>query len=511
MTGYSRLSWIPCFVAIPGLLTGCSSGGPAPGNQQPPTESAAAARAARVGEDLVAPPSISSKNGELRATLTAAPASISVAGHTFTSNVYNGGYLAPVLRARRGDMVRLDLVNETGAAAIGLRGPEFTNLHYHGTEIPPNQPADDIFIRVRPASQSHAGHATNRFEYRWQVPVDHPLGLLWYHPHVHGLVEDQVLSGLSGLLIIDGMLETHYPELAAAPERLLVLKDVVLPGAADTAPKTKTINGQAQPVIRIRPGEWQFWRVGNIGADAFFDLAVEGHTLVELGHDGNVLERPARAASVFLPPASRSDLMVQGGAPGTYAIRSRAVNTGPQGDPNPDVLLGTLVVEGPPADGSAMAARLRQPAKDYFTLTQTADKLRNAKITRKRTVVFSESADGNTFYIDGKTYDEGRVDTEVRLGDIEEWTIVNTTGERHVFHIHQLDFLVTSMQGQVLDYEGLRDVIDVPEEKKGVPGEVKLIIPFTNPVMVGKFVYHCHILEHEDHGMMANIVVLPRR
>lgn len=98
----------------------------------------------------------------------------------------------------------------------------------------------------------------------------------------------------------------------------------------------------------------------------------------------------------------------------------------------------------------------------------------------------------------------------MRLGDIEEWTIINRTGERHVFHIHQLDFLVTKMKGQALDYEGLRDVIDVPEATNGVPGDVTLIVPFTNPVMVGKFVSHCHILEHEDKGMMANIVVLPR-
>ncbi len=123
-------------------------------------------------------------------------------------------------------------------------------------------------------------------------------------------------------------------------------------------------------------------------------------------------------------------------------------------------------------------------------------------------MVFSESADGNTFFIDGKQYDPARDDVTVNLGDVEEWTVQNVSGERHVFHIHQLDFLVTSINQQDVDETGLRDVIDLPYQQNGVPGEVKIVIPFTNPLMVGRFVFHCHIVGHEDGGMMANVVVL---
>ncbi len=91
---------------------------------------------------------------------------------------------------------------------------------------------------------------------------------------------------------------------------------------------------------------------------------------------------------------------------------------------------------------------------------------------------------------------------------MEEWTIQNVSGERHVFHIHQLDFLVTSINGVAQPADTLRDVVDLPYAVNGVPGEVKMIIPFTDPIMVGRFVFHCHIVGHEDAGMMANIVVL---
>ena len=132
-------------------------------------------------------------------------------------------------------------------------------------------------------------------------------------------------------------------------------------------------------------------------------------------------------------------------------------------------------------------------------------------IARRRTFTFSDAPDFSAFYINGKTYDENRIDTTVRLGHVEEWTIRNAAGELHVFHLHQTSFLVKEVNGVQQDYPGLRDVINVPWQIGDTPGEVKLIIPFLNPLMVGKFVYHCHIVGHEDAGMMQNIeVVQPR-
>ena len=93
------------------------------------------------------------------------------------------------------------------------------------------------------------------------------------------------------------------------------------------------------------------------------------------------------------------------------------------------------------------------------------------------------------------------------LGDIEEWTIVNTAEEAHVFHIHQLDFQVTEIDGVTKPFTGYQDVVTLPPATDDGPSMVTVIIPFTNPVIVGKFVYHCHIIQHEDQGMMATILV----
>ena len=185
-----------------------------------------------------------------------------------------------------------------------------------------------------------------------------------------------------------------------------------------------------------------------------------------------------------------------------------AVETGPQGDPNPEVQLATLDISGAPVDSAALQARLLRPADSPDTIGNTPAEVAALPITRRRVVTFSETADGNTFFIDGRQYDPGRDDITVTLGDVEEWTLRNVSGERHVFHIHQLDFLVTTVNGQPVPPDSLNDVIDLPYAQNGVAGEVKVIIPFTDPIMVGRFVFHCHIVGHEDAGMMANLVVL---
>jgi FtsP/CotA-like multicopper oxidase with cupredoxin domain len=128
-----------------------------------------------------------------------------------------------------------------------------------------------------------------------------------------------------------------------------------------------------------------------------------------------------------------------------------------------------------------------------------------SKVSGLRTVVFSEgeTADGkDVFYINGKTFDPDRLDTRVRLGAVEEWTIRNESDELHDFHIHQTRFQLVEVNGTPQPLDGYYDTVNVP-----VRGEIKIIIPFTDPVMVGKFVYHCHLLSHEDKGMMATIEV----
>jgi FtsP/CotA-like multicopper oxidase with cupredoxin domain len=454
--------------------------------------------------DLPNPPEIVARDGVLQGTLTVAPARVTVAGRSVVSNVINGSYLAPTLRVRPGDTIALKAVNRIGKA-LNIDGPEPTNIHYHGMDVSPIPPGDSVFIRIRPKTG---------YRYRVPIPADHPLGLHWYHAHVHHFVEDQIGSGVSGMLIVDGFIERQYPELAGLRQRVMVFKDFTFAGFQDGQPRSKSLNGYADPPIRARPGEFQIWEIGNLGADAFFDLQLAGHLFWVIERDGNLVLDPVRQARLFLPPGARATVVVQAGAPGRYALRSLNVDTGPQGDPNPQVKLGTFIVGGEPVGGGAkIRARLRQGPVDPKAIQPNPVELAKARIERTRYVDFSESADGNTFYINNKTYNENRVDTTVRLGHVEKWIIRNFSGEHHVFHLHQTEFLVTKVTGGPSDVLGLgmRDVVNVPYARDGKPGMAEIIIPFTNPVMVGEFVYHCHIVGHEDAGMMANIEVLPKK
>ena len=453
-----------------------------------------------LGPDIPEPEILNSRNGVLQVTLTQAPAVVTVAGRSFRSNVFNGQYIPPVLKMQRGDQLELQLVNRIDKADIQIDGPQSTNLHYHGMVVPPVAPGDDIYLDVGSGAD---------YNYRWQVPGNHAQGTHWYHPHSHGLVEPQILSGMSGMLVIDGLIAQHFTAYSGLVERHLLLKDIVLPGADPNAANTKTINGVLGGTLRLRPGEMQVWNLGNLGADAYFDLAIDGVQMWEINRDGNVLIQPKLLSSVYLPPGSRSTVVVVAPlAIGQYPVRTLEVDTGPQGDPNPNVRLAAVLVSGKPLDTAALQARLLEPADNQDTIGTTPADLLALPITNRRVITFSETEDGNTFFIDGKEFDPSRDDITVTLGAVEEWTLRNVSGERHVFHIHQLDFLVTSVNGGAQPPDSLRDVVDLPYAQNGAPGEVKVIIPFTDPIMVGRFVFHCHIVGHEDAGMMANLVVL---
>ena len=122
----------------------------------------------------------------------------------------------------------------------------------------------------------------------------------------------------------------------------MVLKDVFPPGWNPEAPPLKTVNGLLDPPIKARPGEYQIWEVGNLGADSYFDLALDGHELWTIERDGNVQTQPSRQTSLLMPPGSRATVVVRAGAPGSYALRSRAVDRGPAGELSPEVVVGRV-------------------------------------------------------------------------------------------------------------------------------------------------------------------------
>jgi suppressor of ftsI len=258
------------------------------------------AKAAQV--PLIQPSEIRSQNGVLDATLTAAPGRLQLGETELPGFFYNGSYLPPLLRLRLGDVIRIRFKNNL---IDGL-----SNLHYHGMNVSPRGRSDNVFIHVPP------GH-----EFNYEVPVPSAgrqgPGMFWYHPHGHGFVTKQMLGGMSGGLVLDGS-EMLFPILQGLPERFFLIKHAE-PG---NNREIISINGQLNPVVDIRPGEMQFWRIANIGATLFFPLQIQGMPLYVMATDGHPLSQPRKINEVLLGPGQRIDAIAVGPPAGEYTMRT---------------------------------------------------------------------------------------------------------------------------------------------------------------------------------------------
>ena len=481
--------WVLTMTTATTLRTGADPMGPSTNSPETATADLATQQSGRSGQPFSNPPEIASKNGLLSATLTVGPAELPVAGENITfPALYDGLYTPPVLRVQPGDTVHLLLNNFA-------RLP--TNLHYHGFNVTPREGGDNIFISIDQGDS---------FQYNFPIPAHHRQGLYWYHPHRDPLLNTQIAGGMAGGIIIGDVL-APFPSLQGIPERVMLLKDLKTQGGMPvedpdpSGPTKRTINGLYKPRLQMRPGQLEFWRIGNQSSNIFYKLSMGGQTFHVMATDGNLQNHAVATKTLLLPPGSRLEVLVYGPPNGTYQLQDAAFNTGPAGDAYPGQLLMTVVSEGAPVENPI-------PIPPPSAFPQLPD-LRKAKIDQHRTIVFADTADPNLFYINGKPYTPDCVDTVVKLGDVEEWTIQNTAQEAHVFHIHQLDFQVTEINGEPVPFIGYNDVFTLPPASStGEPSVVKMLIPFTDPVILGEFVYHCHIIQHEDQGMMSNILVI---
>jgi FtsP/CotA-like multicopper oxidase with cupredoxin domain len=393
-----------------------------------------------------------------------------IAGRTVEGQSYADGVQGPTLRLAPGERLRVHLRN---------RLDQETNLHFHGMHVSPVPPGDDVLMHVA---------AGKDFTYDIEVPADHARGTYWYHSHQHGTSEAQVFAGLSGVLIVEG-LEDLLPEpLRQVPQRVLAFKDVQVVGDEveekdidSNAPTTRLVNGLERPGLTAAPGETQLWRLANIGADIFYDVQLSGVPFTVVGEDGNPVWSVWAADHLVLPPGKRYDVLVQATA-GSATLSTLAYDQG--GDQYPAVPLATLDPSGPPVAPAALPTSL------------IADPdLATARIDKARTIEF-DGSDDDGWRIDGKEFDMSRVDQLVQLGTTEEWTVRNTSAEQHPFHIHQDDFQVMSVNGQAYGARSEQDTVVIP-----IGGEVVIRMAFRD--FPGRWVFHCHILAHEDAGMMA--------
>jgi FtsP/CotA-like multicopper oxidase with cupredoxin domain len=434
-----------------------------------------------------------------------------------------------------------------------------TNLHFHGLTIPPLCHQDDVLkTSIQPGDPV--------FEYRFRIPADEPPGLYWYHPHLHGLTKVQVLGGASGAIIVDGV-ERADKAVAGLPERLLIIRDQdllnpsappsksepVVPrmlydrdgDAANTGTgfgkpaKDLSINFVPVPypdypaaAIKMKPEATELWRVLNASAITYLDLQVlldrKPQPLGLVALDGVPLNRYGLPADFVdsqthlgVPPGSRVEFVVKGPPVGVTALFvTRTVDTGPGGENDTNRALATITAsdDSPALPSRLSAAPAPLPPPSQAWLGSVAPVITRRLYFSEKLLEPDNPNSASEFYItvDGQTpapFDPRSAIPNIvaRQGTVEDWIIENRSNELHAFHIHQLHFMLLDYLGQPVNEPFLRDTVNVPyyDGKALVYPSVRLRMDFRDPNTVGYFVFHCHLLEHEDNGMMGLIRVEP--
>ena len=499
------------------------------------------------------PPEIISKNGSLQTQLGVQytdPNTVSVGGCGLRLRTYNGALVGPTLRVKPGDVMNIMLNNQLPVETPAQVAQQFeqersnahlsvvpasfntTNLHTHGLHVSPVGNSDNVLLAILPATS---------FPYEIKLPANHAPGSFWYHAHTHGSTSIQVGSGMAGALIIEDDATRIPPALAAANagEKIMMLQTILYdtngelnqiaalfpdprvcptpnPGTWTCSKRRVTINGQIQPVITMRPGEVQRWRLIDSGFRESFTLRLEGHALNEIALDGLYTGRvdvwPA-TQTVELQPGYRSDVLVQASKTrGTYRLINGVPPAGRavRGTTQDEQVIAIVQVDGDPVDmplptDAEMAALAPFPGVDL--------KKRAIGVQQVVFKLGSDLASGNSgrnyFQVNFQAFDPNH-SRKVILNTVDQWSL-STAGDPianqgipavpHVFHIHvnpfQMDRLGPSGQPQTV----WKDTVLVP------PGQqINVYTEYTD--YIGAFVMHCHILDHEDLGMMEVVEVI---
>jgi FtsP/CotA-like multicopper oxidase with cupredoxin domain len=459
-------------------------------------------------QPLIEPEVRCSANGVLTTSLRCAYAYRDIGGVRLYLRSYEGG-LAPTLRMKPGETLKVRLINDLPPNRDILpSNPSHphqfnnTNFHFHGAHCSPSGIADNVMRSMAPGKS---------YDIEIALPADHTRGTYWYHPHHHGSAGVQVASGMAGAIIVEGDF-AEVPEIAQARERVMLLSQVVFDAFStiedfgtlfpETATRFLAINGQRRPTIDMRPGEVQRWRlVGSQYQDSVL-LQLDQHRLNVIAYDGIPLDAMREMKQLLISPGQRADVLVQAGSAGTYELNAMPFD---QGYPSPTGPLARVAVAGEPRPMKLPVALPKPPLET----------IRDSEITGRRTLVLSAIGDPPehdpgahwqefSFNIDDKAFDPSRIDQRVRLGAVEEWTIRNShEHEDHVFHIHTNPFQVVEVSGRPQPERLWRDTVVVPRPAKGGSAVIRSrFLDYT-----GVFMLHCHMLNHEEMGMMQTVEV----
>jgi FtsP/CotA-like multicopper oxidase with cupredoxin domain len=473
------------------LLTGAT-----PKQGQGPPRSAADARgppAARAGSaaqgGMLPVPAVlqnmSSRAGRVEVELSAGRARVSLLPRATTDvYAYNGTVPGPTLELMEGDEVIVRFRNDL---------PEATTVHWHGLHIP-FEADGSPFHPVAPG-ETH--------EYRFTIPRG-SAGTYWYHPHPHHRTAWQVGMGLYGAIVV----RARGDPLPDVTEKLLILSDNrFLPDGSLDFPDPATpqgeldalngregnvlfVNGVVMPTVSIRPGEVQRWRVINAAGARIYRLAIPGHTFLHVGSDGGLFERPVEVQEILLANGERAELLVRGTAtPGAHTVLQTLPYDRYMARTRPadwDQPLDLLMLQ---YAGEAEETSFSIPGK-----LRTVEPLDTAAVSATRLMLMSQGR------INGRTLDLGRIDVEAELGATEIWEVENLVGMDHPFHLHGFQFQVLERNGEPEPFPTWKDTVNVPKR-----GAVRFIVRYADHR--GKWMFHCHILDHEDQGMMGVLLV----
>jgi bilirubin oxidase len=451
-----------------------------------------AAAPRRTERPLVDPPllrNVSHDPGTVEVVLTASPKRLALApGKVTEAFTFNGSVPGPTLEVYEGDRVIVHFRNEL---------PEATTIHWHGLHIP-------AVMDGSPLSPVASGAS---YDYVFTIKPG-TAGTYWYHPHPDVRSGYQIAKGLFGAVIV----RARDDPLRGIPERLLILSDnrFRADGSVDFAEPQSAqgqidevngregdvlfVNGQLAPTVSIRSGEIQRWRVINVAAARVYRLALAGHTLLHVGSDGGLFERPVEVREIEVANSERAELLVRGtGAPGdrvalkTLPYDRYVPQTRPRDWQVARDLLTMVYTTEPPVVPPTVPSTLRH----VVPLDSTA-------ATGTQVIVLSQGL------INGKTMDMHRVDVHAPVGATEIWEIENVVGMDHPFHLHGFQFQVLERGGKAEPFRSWKDVVNVRKHES-----VRIIVRYDD--FPGMWMYHCHILDHEDHGMMGILEVRPRR
>lgn len=520
------------------------------------------------GSIVTPPPDLFSSGGVLNVALNYFT-SVDDAGRTLFCFVTPDGKESPTLHVNPGDTVNIHVTNQVPAAKLGgsekiaidanvcgsaNMTPTSVNMHFHGLNVSPKCHGDETIFTMINSGES--------FDYKLRIPADEPPGLYWYHPHIHGTSSVNVQGGGTGMIEVEGI-ENIQPAVAGLPERFLILRDEQLGNAINGGPQASpnypfwdvSVNyvtlpypAYTAPIIKMQRGGQEFWRVANAAANTIMDiqvlydgvpqpLQVVGFDGVPAGsQDGKHQGTLVTQTDVLLSPAARVEFIVASPSDSVHDARfiTQTIDGGPASDSNPERRLAKLELTDNPH-------LPKTPAPSGPPNKQRFEGLANAKVTEQRVLYFLEIpsildqqmkqspmpkgkkhapvAEPVNFYItvDGqfnRLFDPNEPPAiTTTKGAVEEWTIQNRTAELHEFHMHQIHFLVEEINGVKIpkDQQQFYDTHQVDFwDGIGPYPYIKVKMDFRGAV-VGDFVYHCHILDHEDGGMMAKIRVLPNK